>query len=416
MSDKLVKRVIEVVRRQCAYALTQCRLSNLLRDKELQSSSGTGAVFAETFHLIAIGKASLAMAAATCDLLGNKVISGLVIYPRNYHLNITLPENIECIESSHPVPSVDSFHAAKRLISFIENRTTARLLFLISGGTSALVELPIEGLTLDKIQALNQNLLSHSVPIETINTIRSRYSKIKGGGLRRWLSGCDVLQLSLSDVSADDPSVIGSGLLFPPNIKVDLDEIDHLLPKGVTAPVEKEELYGSVAHYLIGNSQQLADAVVAELSLALNAKGDEVEFSGALESCLDLIKQWLGSADRAFLVIHGEITLNLPNLHGKGGRCSHLALCVAQFLSKQSIDALFLALATDGADGNSEAAGAWINGSTWQHLEAKGLNPLLQLKTFNSYTALNAIGHSLKIEKGLSNVRDIYVVVKHPIL
>jgi glycerate-2-kinase len=174
-----------------------------------------------------------------------------------------------------------------------------------------------------------------------------------------------------------------------------------------------QSLQWNIQHKVVGNSRALANAILKALSTQLRLNGREEEINTTLEQALKRVELWFLNTDEEVLLLHGEVTIKLPSNAKAGGRCSHFALSMARFLAKQRQKSVFVALATDGADGNSEAAGAWVDNSTWKHLETKGLKPQLHLDSYNSYTALNAIGQQILFPRGHSNVRDIYLLVKY---
>jgi hydroxypyruvate reductase len=427
-----VKLVIQQILAQGAFALTRNVLLDELSFNAHFPNSKTFCANAKSCSLVAIGKASLAMAYAAHQVLGDRIQRGLVIYPKGY-ANAScrqaemplvnqqqqpqlsaLPAHFQLIASAHPVPQVESIQAASALIAFLEFDPSCPYLFLISGGTSSLVELPKDPFTLDQIQETTRQLLSCEIPIEQINGVRSLMSHIKGGGLGRWLpTDIPHWQLSISDVSNDDPSIIGSGLLFPAKRQINSALLSQFnLP--LTRVSHGHQIHRrTINHRVVGNSRQLAEAVFNELKLKLGLSGQVEEINATLDQGVERAQQWYRQTEQGIFVMHGEVTLNLPQTTGLGGRCSHFALRIAQFLSQQEKPAVFIALATDGADGNTNGAGGWVDNQSWKHLETMGMDPLLQLSSYNSYTALKTIDHDLSFPRGYTNVRDIYVFIKY---
>ncbi|MET0095106.1 MAG: glycerate-2-kinase family protein, partial [Sedimenticola sp.] len=167
------------------------------------------------WSLVAVGKAAEAMARGAEEVLGERLLDGLVITKWG-HLDPQwlAGSRFQGIESSHPVPDGASLEAGRRMVNYLEELPEERqLLFLISGGTSSLVELLPAGVEGEQLARLNDWLLSSGLSITAINRIRKRISLVKGGGLLRWLGQRRVVGLLISDVPGDDPAVIGSGLL-----------------------------------------------------------------------------------------------------------------------------------------------------------------------------------------------------------
>ncbi|WP_428623181.1 DUF4147 domain-containing protein, partial [Sedimenticola sp.] len=213
--------------------------------------------------LIAIGKAAQSMAEGALDALGDQVVDGLLISKAG-HLDgaVFATRGITCLEGGHPVPDERSLLAGRELVEFIQSQPPERyLLFLISGGTSGLVEQLRDGIDLKALQRVNEWLLGSGLPIDGMNRVRKSLSQIKGGGLIPYLQGRPAQVLLISDVPKDDPGVIGSGLLVA---EVDSPKsLDDLrLPDWMTAllpatPREQPTTAGNIQIRIVAS---LADA------------------------------------------------------------------------------------------------------------------------------------------------------------
>jgi len=163
--------------------------------------------------LVAVGKAAAAMYRGAEDVLGPRVVRGLVVMP-DAGGDIAATSRLSVIRSDHPVPGQRSLEAGGELLSFLET-APASLVFLISGGSSSLLDVLATGVGIADLQRANEWLLAAGLPIRAVNAVRARLSAIKAGGLLRYLDGRQAHILVLSDVPGDDPRIVGSGPLVP---------------------------------------------------------------------------------------------------------------------------------------------------------------------------------------------------------
>ena len=177
-------------------------------------------------HCVAIGKAAAAMLQGAFDSVPTLKRSLLICPPSKITRQLKKNKNLHCVASSHPIPDERSIAAGKTLVDFLTGLNEGdELLFLISGGASSLVEVPIDGIDLQQLQEINQYLLSSGKDIHKINAWRQQFSKIKGGGLLDSIKIPSVTQLLLSDVKDDRAEFIGSGLLVGASILPDADDL-----------------------------------------------------------------------------------------------------------------------------------------------------------------------------------------------
>ncbi len=339
------------------------------------------------FHIVAIGKAADAMFQGVPDQL---VKSALVI-SKHRHISSKLQQDLRvtCIESDHPVPAEASIRAGRALLDFLAKLPkTEACLFLISGGTSALVEVLQNGYTLADLQALNSFLLANDFSIEQINAKRCQLSKIKCGGLWDYLGGRDVRCLMISDVPDDDPEVIASGLLFPSSANSFNWEIIASLndAKQAAAQKAKELAYKVeiVPEFLKGDAQQAAKDCVANLK----------------------------NNPETLFVWGGETTVTLPDNPGKGGRNQHLALAAAIEMAGFKNGTL-LAAGTDGSDGNTGATGAIVDVETVAKAKQKKLQARDFLQNADSNTFFKQTGELIITGATGTNVMDLVLGICH---
>lgn len=291
-------------------------------------------------QIIAVGKAAPAMAKAAQDRFGP--LPTLVVTKDGHGDGVDLGQ-AELIEAAHPVPDARSLHAGQRLIETVVGLPSdAHLLFLVSGGASALAEAPVDGLTLDDLAAENARLLASGLDIAAMNARRRELSRIKGGRLLAEFPGARLTVLGLSDVQFDDPAVIGSGIGTAP-----LDrgfEVQNLI-------------VASNAH-----ARAAAKAEAARLGIPVSCSeeslyGDVAEVAQQAAACLRRAE--------GLCIWGGEPTIVLPANPGKGGRNQALALEMARLIAGEP-DLHVLVGGTDGSDGPTEAAGGIVDGTTWR--------------------------------------------------
>ena len=362
-------------------------------------------------HCVAIGKAAPAMLQGALDSC-NTIGSALLITrrgdtPRALKRN----SKVLAIESAHPVPDRSSLDAGDDLLKYLGDiPDQSKLLVLISGGTSSLVEVPEEGITLEQLQQINDYLLASGKDIQAMNAWRKRFSRIKGGGLLYYVQHLQCTQLILSDVKGDDLAVIGSGLL------VQSDQPEHDGDEQLLAVLPK---ISAQAHDL----QSVDTVVIGNNAKALRAAVAEVEHQG-LEACLhetfvcgDAVEQgrrlgdYLRGAERGVHVWGGETTVQLPDTPGLGGRNQSLALSLAAAID--GVDDLFvLAAGTDGIDGNTPCAGAIVSGRSLQQVRQMGFDVDRELARANAGTVLMATGELFQPGPTSTNVMDIVIAFK----
>jgi glycerate 2-kinase len=324
--------------------------------------------------VLAVGKAAAALARGVPDPPSRR----LLIRP---HTSPPLGDpSWEELSGGHPLPDRHSLAAGERLRDWLtEIGPGETLLALISGGSSACIELPADGLSLNDVIQANRQLLASGLPIGEVNAVRKRLSALKGGGALRLTRG-RVVVLLLSDVPGDDPGTIGSGLF-----------------EGAGTI-----LLGSVRTAMAGAA---AEARLQGFSVT---EGDlEGEASRAGRGLVERGRLLEGEA--VALILGGETTVTLFPGSGRGGRNGELALAAARDLANHEDDEVVLALATDGEDGTTGTAGAVVDGRTWETCP----DPETALARHDSLTALEAVpGALLKIGVTGTNVGDLALYLR----
>ncbi len=353
-------------------------------------------------YVISIGKAGQTMAAVLSEILGEHISGGLIL-TKHIDFKIPVAPNFQIMTGGHPVPTQESILAAKRIVEFLKATTEKDLIiFLISGGGSSLLCLPEKGISLSEMQLCTRALLSCGANIQEINTLRKHLDQIKGGGLALKAAPSHMITLILSDVIGSPVDAIASGPTVPDPttfqdalnilIKYNLQDkmpvsIFHTLEKGVLGKIP-ETLKPENPIAKLNNC-----FVLAENYTAARAAADTAEMNGyhslilteslageasVVGSNMAGILKELSRPDSkikrpALIILGGETTVKLRG-NGVGGRNEETALGAVKEMSNLQHCTL-VTLATDGEDGCSEAAGAIVNGETYQRGIDLGLTP-----------------------------------------
>ena len=376
--------------------------------------------------VIAAGKASPAMLRGAMAQLGQNIEAICVTHKENQDRI----ENIPFFNSGHPIPD-DVGLQATQMITEILARTTAddHVIALISGGASALLPAPAQGISLADKQALNAALLASGLDIVEMNMIRQQVSTLKGGGLLRQAAPAHVSAYILSDVVGDDLRAIASGPTVAPlgtktSARERLQQVGawDTLPASITVHMQGPDVNDDLpkaTNTLVGSNRQSVEAAAAHLRPDFNVIAIDDPLVGDVDTAAQTIitafdNQLPVSAPTA-IVWGGETTVQLQG-DGRGGRNQEMALLVAQHLNDcnptQGIH--FLSGGTDGRDGPTDAAGAIVDAGTWARITDAGLDPAALLANNDSYAALQASGDLLITGATGTNVADIQILMIQP--
>jgi glycerate 2-kinase len=368
--------------------------------------------------LIAIGKAAEAMTLGACDALPGGIHGGLVISkPGHFAAEALAARGFATCAGGHPLPTPGSLEAGQRLLELLRGTTEKRLLFLISGGASSLVESPLAGLSLTDLERAGTWLLGSGLGIEAMNHVRKSLSGIKGGGLLQLIGERSVTALAISDVPGDDPAVIGSGLLVPDGGLA--NKVRQLaLPDWLRAWVEqglaqRRGLPASAPEIAIVASLEQAKAAAARQAEQLgHAVITHTEFvAGDAAKAGQRLAGALLLGPPGVHVWGGETTVRLPAQPGRGGRNQHLALAAALTLNGHA-DCALLSAGTDGSDGPTEDCGAVVDGGTLERAAALGRRADAALASADAGTFLAASGDLLQSGPTGTNVMDLILGLK----
>ncbi|WP_331774932.1 glycerate kinase type-2 family protein [Sulfurospirillum sp. 1612] len=380
-------------------------------------------------HLLGSGKAVLPMMHAMQALLGTRLHQCVMVGA--YHDQIPT-QTCRYIQSSHPVPTEKSLEAARCFKSLFENFHEEDLfIYLLSGGSSAMLELPEAGISLEALQQATTLMLEGGLAIEEINSVRKHLSAIKGGKLGASTKATGIV-LVLSDVVGDDLHAIGSAPLYcdtttfadaiaslkSHNIFNQMPEcITQYLTQGMQGrhhetPKNKPQ---HIAHYIIGSNDvvlQKTKALLIQHQIPTTILKDKIEGDAKVvaKHLYQFAQEHVGTF-HAYL-FGGEPTV-IVKKGGKGGRNQHLCLHFLQLLDTHS-QVTFLSAATDGIDGNSDAAGAVIDTNSSNIAAEKEIDIQSYLSHFDSHTYFTKTGEAIVTGATHNNLLDIMILLIEP--
>ena len=382
------------------------------------------------------GKAGAPMARALEDLLGDRIADGVVVVKEGHGLPLS---HVRIHEASHPVPDERGIKGAEEILSLVKDAGERDLvLCLISGGGSALLVAPAEGVSLEDKQEVTRLLLSCGADIHEINTIRKHLSRAKGGGLARFAFPATVVSLILSDVIGDDLNVIASGPAVPDTSTFDdtrqvlekyniQDEVPASVRKridqGLQGNIEDTPKAGDAVFQrcyseLVGTNIQALKAAGTKaeelgyqtLILSSTVEGEAREVAKVLTAIAREVQRSANPLSTpACILCGGETTVTIQG-EGKGGRNQELALAAALVIDGMQ-NVVVLAGGTDGNDGPTDAAGAMADGSTLARSRALGLDPLDYLRRNDSYNFFQPLDDLVITGPTRTNVMDVYMVL-----
>jgi len=382
------------------------------------------------------GKASAAMGVALEKILGPRISGGLINIKYGHGQRL---KKIRIQEAGHPLPDEKGLEGAREMVRMLSSLNERDLvIFLISGGGSALLPYPVDGITLEEKQAATNALLSCGATIQEINTLRKHLSVIKGGGLAKIVYPATLIALILSDVIGDPLDAIASGPTVPdPTTFEDCARILNRyglwgkIPPSVSAYI-REGVEGKRAETLKEGDpvfEKVHNLIVGNNLLAMRAAKKEAQALGyrtlLLSSMMEgetrevakvhaaVAKEVLLSGNPipspACIISGGETTVTLKG-KGKGGRNQEFTLAVALGIAGWE-EILVLSAGTDGTDGPTEAAGAFVDGKTLQRAKTMGLDPWSFLKENDSYSFFQKMGDLLITGPTGTNVMDLRILL-----
>ncbi|NNG01912.1 MAG: glycerate kinase [Desulfobacteraceae bacterium] len=386
--------------------------------------------------VVGAGKAAASMAGALEDLLGDRISGGVVVVKDGHGIAL---RNIRVCQGGHPVPTAEGHKGTEQIISLVQSAEENDLILcVISGGGSALLTAPAEGLQLADKQAVTRLLLAAGATIHEINTVRKHLSRVKGGRLALNAFPATVVTLILSDVIGDDLDVIASGPMVPDaSTFSDARDVLHrysvwdrlppmvrqYLDAGIAGTVSDTPKPGLPAfercfNTIVGTNRQALSAAagMAEqlgyytsiLSDKLNGEARDKAVELCEKAKVVLHKGTFRSLP-ACLLCGGETTVTIAG-EGKGGRNQEFALAAAIAIANEN-NIVVMAAGTDGTDGPTDAAGAIADGSTMSRAQEKGMSPETFLEENNAYMFFKPLDDLLITGPTRTNVMDIYMAL-----
>jgi hydroxypyruvate reductase len=385
---------------------------------------------------VGAGKAGASMAKALEDLLGDCIADGAIVVKEGH----TLPlQHVRIHEAGHPVPDERGIRGAEDILSLVHDAGERDLvLCVISGGGSALLVAPAEGITLADKQQVTRLLLACGADIHEINTIRKHLSRVKGGGLARIAYPATVISLILSDVIGDDLNVIASGPAVPDTStfadarevfdKYDIwrqlpEAVRNIMQRGLAGEIEDtpkagddvflkcySELVGTNIQALVAASQEARRHGYQSLILSSTVEGEAREVAKMFVAFAKEIRNSENPISApACILCGGETTVTIQG-DGKGGRNQEFALASAIVIDGMD-KIVVLSGGTDGTDGPTDAAGAIADGRTIARAAAKDLDPLDFLRRNDAYHFFQPLDDLILTGPTRTNVSDVYLVL-----
>ncbi|MDY6821011.1 MAG: DUF4147 domain-containing protein [Deferribacterota bacterium] len=370
-------------------------------------------------HLVGSGKASVIMAKAIKELIGDKVSGGVII--SNYYESI---DNISVLVGSHPLPTEKTIKATERLLEYLEKvQSDDFIIYLLSGGTSALLEKPVYPLTLEDIKEITNILLKKGLNIKELNSIRKRLSSVKGGKLNNYIN-CSGVVLVLSDVLGDKVETIGSAPLYYKKESLNIlnllkkYSLEKVLSKDIINLITYEDkiVENKLEHFIIGSNH---DALIAAKNMAYKFGLDAQILTNTLRGqaseagkFITSIGEYVSSQnmkDRLY-IFGGETTVFVKG-NGLGGRNQELALSALNELSEFDYKIYVAAFGTDGLDGPTDAAGAIISKGLLERAKKCGISIEEFLYNNDSYNFFKKVGGHIITGPTGTNVCDVILLL-----
>ena len=368
-------------------------------------------------YMVAVGKAAWQMAKAAADVLRERITAGVVVTKYEHVMGEIL--HTECYEAGHPVPDENSFRGTKAALALAKQAGAGdTVLFLLSGGGSALFEKPL--VPAEQLQDVTRQLLASGADIVEINTIRKRLSGVKGGRFAQLCAPAKVFSIVLSDILGDPLDMIASGPAVPDSstcadalaiaekyqLKLSAEAAQRLreeTPKELNNV--ETQITGSVRE-LCSAAQNACCAMGYEPVLLTDQLCCQAREAGSFLA--SIVRTHAGSGKKLAFIAGGETVVRLTG-HGLGGRNQELALAAADAIA--GLDAAVFSVGSDGTDGPTDAAGGYVDGETARKLKEQGLNVYAVLEDNDAYHALKAVDGLIMTGPTGTNVNDVAVAL-----
>ncbi len=380
---------------------------------------------------ISIGKAGYSLAENFAGPLG-KELTGIIAAPGAAPAQLP---GFQYFSGGHPLPNEDSLRAGEAILQLVSGLSLETLVvFLISGGASAIAEKPIRSrISLADVVQTYRTLVHSGAPISEINAIRKHLSALKGGRLARTAAPAYQLSILVSDVPEGALDALASGPTIPDSTTIqDCYQISERyqlldrLPPSVRSIFDSRQLeetpkignpafqrsqYVTVLSNATAVNAAVEQAALAGFAVDVENACDDWDYQPAADFLLSRLRELRKGVSRACLISGGEVTVKVGATPGAGGRNQQFALYCAQQIAGENITVL--SAGTDGIDGNSDAAGAIVDGSTLERARQRGFDAATSLANFDSYPLFQAIGDAIMTGPTGNNVRDLRILLAY---
>ncbi len=393
-------------------------------------------------YVIAIGKAAVPMALALDQILRDRIGRGLIVGSLTERAGNLDSSRWRVIEGAHPLPDESSLEAARAGIALLKraNEERAPVIFLISGGGSAMIEWPIdESISLSDLREASRRLISRGLNIHEINSVRRAFSAVKGGRLSAFAPESDQVSLIISDTGRGDEAMVASGPTMAQRTGdsdvesiIQRYDLDRTLPETILRAIQqpgaddKEQRVMAVRdHHVLLDNETVLNAAANEARSRgfVVVAADDILEQDVSEGCeltlqrLAALRQRAGRHARVCLISGGEFSCPVRG-QGVGGRNAETVLRFAMQIARPEADAqadsqhlVILSAGTDGIDGNSPAAGAVADEMTIARARAIDLDPQGFLDRSDSFSFFDALGDAVITGPTGTNVRDLRIVL-----
>ncbi len=397
--------------------IAACAIREVMPDKAVARAL-SGREFPGRVILVAAGKAAWRMAKTAHDCLGDRIDDGVVITKYGHVMGPI--GGISCLEAGHPTPDENSFRAARRALELTENLGPEdTVLFLLSGGGSALFEQPL--IPGEELQEITEQLLACGADIVEMNTIRKRLSAVKGGRFALHCAPAQVFSVILSDILGDPLDMIGSGPAWPD--RSTCEQARAVVRKyGLRLSAEAGELIERETPKKLENVTAKVTGSVRELCRAAGDACRELGYEPVLLTdrlccqareagsfLASILRTHAGKGRKLAFIAGGETVVRLTG-HGKGGRNQELALAAAEGIDGLTGAAVF-GIGSDGTDGPTDAAGGYADGETAAALRGQGMDIFSILQNNDAYHGLEKTGGLIVTGPTGTNVNDVAVAL-----
>lgn len=426
-------------------ALTQCSIGNAF-DRHLEYGRGVLRIGDDLYDLslfsrtlvVALGKAAIPMAAGLHQKVGNAA-GGILVAPASAKAGTPMLPGFSYFFGGHPLPDAESIRAGGAILKALRaDHPQSLVIYLLSGGGSAMVEKPVsDDISLDDVILTYRALVHSGAPIAEINAIRKHLSAVKGGRMAQAAEqggASQQVSIMVSDVPDSALDALASGPTMPDSSTAEdcyriarEYELQKFFPASVKSlfaergleetPKNDDGIFARARWWPVLSNADLQRAAAAAASRAgfaveVDNSCDDWDFASAADYLLQRLNQLRQGVSRVCLISGGEVTVRVPaEASGTGGRNQHFALYCAEKIAGQNT--CVLSAGSDGIDGNSPAAGAIADGGTVSRAQSEGLDSVATLAGFDAFTFFNRLGDTIMTGPTGNNIRDLRILLAY---